>query len=429
MRKAIVAVLAVACGDAADASQPATDANVPETGIAGDHDLMLRVHLSQFPDDDQPGSGAVVRVENAAGDFVEATAGADGVAHPRVDPRKGPFDVSIAHVAIDHFLSILDVDGEATIGDVHLTRDGLTKRVKVHGTVTGTDPTHRVALDANNFGTKNLERGATSYDTICEKSRAPLRWLAFEYDPGTATIVNLVSATIPRPTAETTLDIVFPTPSAPIGRSTFDVRFPMSGVLRGDDLRLEKPASFALDVPSDGDVLLRVSRVGAVLAGIAKATRPLAGVSRIDVQSGQGEAATTCVMVPYSSGELSVMINVDLAGPAMVTVPPIDALELAGDTVADATFTASAPAWEHGFVQLTVATSKWLMFTHRAPKGTRGIPHLPTGFRAASLSDRFEVAVGVASDSISGKPPWIDPLGFARRMVSRVYPITKTGDR
>lgn len=401
------ALVVFGCTRSTDDAPPA-DAG-PETSetIAGNDDLAIRVTLSTYSSERRIGAGAIVRVENAAGTFVEAVAGDDGVAHPKIALAKGPFDVTVAHPSSRSTVSIVGVT-TAPLGDVALVTDTEPHRgVTVRGALKGRASTGRVFVDGSHLSTLSLPSGITSYVASAASLPAvPLTVVALETDDKGVPINGTFVPTIPRPTGETVLDLEFPTPAATPIRSTLHVRFPTSGLLAASDLGLlsnsdllpgfEGPLVLRHESPCDCTTLLG----GAAVKG-------LGGVD-VDVDAWWFPTDLTPneTLLRVRAGAYSGSLQLGPPTGADPKIPFAETAEATGTTPEEVSLDIDAREWAHAHALVSGSNRRWFLYSHGRGRVRRGLPHLPSGFALSDFGATVDLQVGLASDDVHGEKPW-----------------------
>lgn len=385
---------------------PVVDSGVETTEtIAGNDDLAIRVTLSTYYSERRVGAGAIVRVENATGLFLETAAGDDGVAHPRVDLAKGPFDVTIAHPSSRTMLSIVGVT-TVPVGDVALVTDAAPHvGVTIRGTLKGRTTSGRVFVDGPLFTTQNLPAGITSYTASAWRLPAfPLSVTALEVDDKGAPLNAAFVPTMPRPSGETVLDLEFPSPAATPSRATMHLELPTSGVLAASDLALDAPLvpdlPGAIVVHEEPGCDCTMMLGGGAVKGF--------GAPKLDVDAWwfPRDVAPNETVLRVRAGPFSGMLRLGPPSASTTKIPFAETVEANGTSPDDVVFDVDAREWAHAMVLVSNAQRFWWIYSQGRGRLRRGLPHLPSGFSMLAFGGSVDLLPGVADDDRTGRPPW-----------------------
>jgi hypothetical protein len=397
----LFALVLVGCGSNNDPVAPAADTGAPtsdalpdtkpsETGspidISGALTITARVVDIDNKGDKIPQADFPARIENAAGGYIDAKTGADGVVTFKVDAAKGPFDLTVAKANYG-VVSVLGLTGPA--GDIitYSRTDTASPSTKVNGTVTGKqDAANRVMIDAWAFSTV-VGTAATYSSTASVSADLPLVVAAIEVDALDKVLNGVITTPQTRVSGMMTANIAFPSPAAVATSKTLNVKFPTTGTLAGafttnSDVTSDKHIGNALVVKSN--------KFAQMFVGVAKATKPAANASTISLQSFGGDMAPDTVLAAWSGGEFFARANIrDLMDGSTTTFGDVAALDIAGGDLGTLTFATDGTGYEYSDVEIIDSEGGgvvWRCFQNGAKVASRKLPHLPAQTTLADVA-------------------------------------------
>jgi hypothetical protein len=377
----------------------------------------------QFPLPGTPLANVWARAENAAGDCAEVQTGADGIAHIKVDPAKGPFDVTVA-IAGYTAISFLGQTGPIP-GNVIMYQTGSASVVKqstITGKITwgdaGKAPNTIVQIDGWDFATVVTKPADTTYSTNYQYYPANLITLplaAIEYDPDAGVAVNAVyTNTGQRSGNPMTVDIAFPDVKVPPVKSTVTLNFPASGFLT--DKSITKVGSPVPDAHIGNAIVTRLTpdELGAEqFVGIGSVDLPAAGKTQFHLQTFTGKMAPDIAEALMSGPTLAMFVQPhDLTDGASLTLGQINTLENAGTNLGDLTWDADSAGYDYVVAELdasskTSSTALWTVYSQGAKLTKRSLPHLPSSVAQADLGPTINNAFVSLQQYKQGAPqPW-----------------------
>jgi hypothetical protein len=395
----------------------AADANSDGPGIdapplAGETAVRAR-YVARFFYRASPGDpipDAFARIENTAGEFLEATTDVDGNVTFMVDASKGPFDLSFAKAGYQP-VSVLDVTESP--GDIKTYPVVQPLTVDVTGTISGKSlPSNRVNIDT--LGAVAIQRTQADYLLHLYGSSIPAPIVGIEVDATGApvNIVGSVARTYDAPV--TAVDLAFSAPAPAVTTTTFPIEFPTTGVITGavtNEVSQAGRFSQLYVIKSYEGVPLSV--------GSGRVTPPSNSVATATVRHFEGEFAPTAALAQFNSGDGDPYFGTGgyfpVTGTAP-TIPTVDALEMAGTTLEDLAGTAVGAGWGHTyFVVYGEDSSLWRIYPSAANVTNRRMPHLPSQFSPNGF------------DTITGAAVWLikngstEPLWQDERLIESTY--------
>ena len=382
----------IACGGsdkdsvaAADTGVPASDAlpdtKPSETGspidISGALTITARVVDIDDKGEKQPLADFPARIENAAGGWIDAKTGTDGVVTFKVDTAKGPFDLTAAKANYG-VVSVLGLTGPA--GDIitYSRDDAPSASTKVNGTITGkADAANRVMIDAWAFSTV-VGTTASFSSTASVSADLPLIVAAIEVDATDKILNGVITAPQTRMSGMMTANIAFPSPAAVATTKTLNVKFPSAGVLAGV---FDTNSEVTSDKHIGNALVAKSNKFAQMFVGVGKASKPAANASTISLQSFAGDMAPDTVIAAWSGGDFFARANIrDLADGATTTIGDITALDIEGTDLGSLTFATDGTGYEYSDVEIIDSEAGgviWRCFQNGAKVASRKLPHLP----------------------------------------------------
>ncbi len=419
----VVSSVAVGCSSSSTPATPAGDGGVTGSdgggpdgsmggGIAGPKEISITIVETASPMN-TPLANVFVRAESPAG-FLEAKTDAMGVAKFKVDPAKGPFDVTAA-IAGYYAVSILGVT-DSVPGNVILAQIGAMpsfKEFAVTGAITGATATNTLQIDAFDWQTVVTKAGATTYTTKFETINGvtvPIPVAAIEVQPpvapetvGTAVrgvLANSGTGAKARATGAMMIDIDMSAGVAATN-STVTINWPTAGILTASLLKgIGSPVA---DMHIGSGIVEQITSAeagAAMFVGIAKTSPPANGVTTMTLQTFAGamkpdiagtEVSTIAPMKTATPTDLAALVySHDLGMNASVTVGQIDTLAVTGTSLDDAKFEMKSTGYDVGQVFVSnkagmTTTAVWIIYVVGGKVAPRGLPHLPGGVKIGDL--------------------------------------------
>lgn len=408
--------------------------------MTGSLDLTVTVMAEGLPP--QPLAGALGRAENAKGDCAESMpAGPDGVVHIKVDPSKGPFDVTVAaEVAGDAGATVIynaasilgqtgPVSGQVILAPVS-SAGGSIQQAKVSGTIsnqatyeTGVDGgapdggsadagsadggagTWQIQIDGWDFNTVVTPATSTSYSSTYEYDQhnlgpnaLPLPLSAILVDPNGNAVAGVYTAATPRTGNAMGINIDFSQMPLTPTTSTIDIQFPTAGVLTG-------PALTTIGNPAAGNAFIG-NAVVVKTTPLEHGAEQFVGVGNVTLPDSSGKSVFTLQEFPspmnpdiaeaalFGKDYLVVVQPHDLTAGSTVDVGEVDKLSTTGTSLADTKFDVATNGYDavEGFLSTPVTTNGgggatlWVVYATGATLSSHGLPHMPSGVPFSDLA-------------------------------------------
>lgn len=438
--------------DAAPGADGGADGGPAPCTMTGSLDLA--VHVAVYPA--SPLQGAAVRAENAAGECSEAMTGADGIAHVKVDPAKGPFDVTAA-------AENLPTDGGGTVNYAAVSILGVTQALQ--GTIqlsptsaaAGNFPSSSIAgsvlnapefaldagvaadggkraykaqIDAWDFSTVvcpgsgsqescSLADGGATYKSIYSydpNNFIDIPLAAILVDPDGNATKGVYTTPQKRTGSPMHVDVDFGTSGlAPIV-THMTIQFPSGGAIAGSTIKeLGQPAAGNMFIGNSIVVKTTTQENGAEqFVGIGNVTLPQNGASTFTLQTFPPPMAPDIAEAILGSMDYFVDVQPHtLTDNSTITVGTVNALTAAGMSLADLKFSSDAdPSYEWTAVtigapaQMNSVVVYWNVYAQGGKIASRGLPHLPNGIAFSDLSGGATLNVALSVSKLrSGAPP------------------------
>lgn len=421
----VVSSVVVGCSSSSTPATPASDSGITPTdggvgtdgsmggGIAGPKEISITIVETASPMN-TPLANVFVRAESPAG-FLEAKTDAMGVAKFKVDPAKGPFDVTAA-IAGYYAVSILGVT-DSVPGNVILAQIGAMpsfKEFAVTGAITGATATNTLQIDAFDWQTVVTKAGAMTYATKFETINGitvPIPVAAIEVQPpvapetvGTAVKGVLANSGMGAKARSTSTAMVIDIDmgaGVAATNSMVTINWPTAGILTGTLLKgIGSPVA---DMHIGSGIVEQITSAepgAAMFVGIAKTSAPVNGVTTMTLQTFPGamkpdiagtEVSTVAPMKTATPTDLAALVySHDLGMNASVTVGQIDTLAITGTSLDDAKFEIKSTGYDVGQVFVSnkagmTTTAVWIIYVVGGKVAPRGLPHLPGGVKIGDL--------------------------------------------
>lgn len=426
--------------------------------MTGSLDLTVTVMAAGLPP--RPLAGALGRAENAKGDCAESMpAGPDGVVHIRVDPSKGPFDVTVAaevtgdagSTVIYNAASILGqtgpVSGQVILFPVSSAGSSI-QQAKVSGTIsnqamyeTGVDGgapdagatdggagTWQIQIDGWDFNTVVTPASSTSYSSTYEYDQhnigpnaLPLPLSAILVDPSGNAVVGVYTAATPRTGNAMGINIDFNQMPLRPTTSTISIQFPTAGVLTGSALT-------TIGNPAAGNMFIG-NAVVVKTTPLEHGAEQFVGVGNVTLPDSTGKSTFTLEEFPapmnpdiaeaalFGQNYLAVVQPHDLTAGSTVNVGEVDKLNTTGTSLGDVTFDVASKDYDavEGFIATPVqkngsgGVTLWIVYATGATLSSHGLPHMPSGVAFADLAagtTQLEASAQVVKFAQGAPPAW-----------------------
>ncbi len=427
-----------AVGCSSSSSTPAGDAGITGTdggggdgatgGISGSKEISVTVVETMEPMN-TPLANVFARIE-APGGFLEVKTDATGVAKFKVDPAKGPFDVTVA-IAGYYAVSILGVT-DSIPGSIILAQIGAmpsSKQFAATGSISGATATNKLQIDAFDWMTVVTKAGAMSYSTKFDTINGvpvPIPVMAIEVDSTTGDAINgSITAPVDRMAANMVINITMPSPAVNANKSTVAINWPTAGILTAALLKGVGSPVTDMHIGSGIVEQITASREGAAMfCGIANTSAPTNGVTTLSLQTFTGamkpdiagtEVSTIAPMKTATVTDIAALVYAhDLSASAKVDVGAITALTIDGTSLDDAQITVDSTGYDTAQIFVSNAagmtnTTVWIIYQQGGKIAKRGLPHLPGGVKIGDLGGDLssaEIATQVTKFISGAKPPW-----------------------
>ncbi len=411
-------------GPKPDTGKPPTD-SAPEVivspiDISGTLDITARVVTINDKREKVPMADFGARIENAGGGFIDGVTGSDGIVHLKVDPSKGPFDVTIAKVGFG-IVSVVGITGP--VGDLityDLAADTGTT-ASITGTITGkADPANKIQIDAWAFSTVVTAAGATTYTSKYSNSPdLPIPVAALEADSTGKIINGVITPSIARSGSAMKVDIAMPSPANPPKTRTLTIKLPTTGAVGGKLTKIADPTS---DKHFGNAVVIKTKGFAQMFVGVADMTVPSGGSATVKVQAyDTGDLSPDTVIAAFTGGQLFARINLkDVADGSTTTIGDVKTLDVSGSALGDVTFSTEGTGYEYSELQLSDSGGGtngvvWRCYGNGPKLASRGLPHLPASVKltdVAGIGFSPRATVVLFHRTGASATPWGDNASF-----------------
>lgn len=404
--------------------------------ISGTKDIAVTVVQYATPTNTPLANCSVrAQVPGNANAYLDAKTDAMGVAHLKVDPAKGPFDITAANAGFTA-ISVLGVT-DSVPGTLVVSAIGAMpsfKEFAASGSITGAGATTKLQIDAWDWQTVVTMPGAMNYTTKFDVSpglSVPIPVSAIEVD--TANTANGLSAgtavngsiTMPvmRQSQAMTINITLPTTKNAPTMSTVKMNWPTAGLFTKASIKGAGAPVQDMHIGSGiVEKLTTAEAQAAMFCGIANVDpmdntllhlQTFGGDMSPDIAG--TEVTTVAPMKTATAMDYAAIVYAhDLTGTPTLNIGAVNKLAVGGASLGDATIEVDSDGYDTAefFIsskQGMTSTTIWVIYAPGGKLAARGLPYLPGGVQLGDLGGdvaQADVAGQVVKYVKNGNSPW-----------------------